>query len=107
MHSDESDDILIALKSAGESPMNPLGTNTSLTVKGRDMGPASAVESLLSPGGAFEGGGVEPGAEHPIAAAKGSAPAKNRFEVKQGMAAFAIQEVGRGVTPTECRRCRR
>jgi hypothetical protein len=74
-HWEESDDILTALKSVGESPMNPLGMNWSLTLKGSATGPLDVAPLPLPlppplppplplPFPKFVEGGVEPGAEH-------------------------------------------
>src|SRR5580704_2415285 len=79
-HSVESDDILMASKSVGESPMKPLGTNSSLTKNGIATGPPSAAGGG-PPWSIVPGGGVEPGAEHarrPAAKAARSAVARTK-----------------------------
>ena len=123
MHFVESDDILMPLKSVGESPMNPLGTKSSLTVKGRETGPPSFVAGGVVPPelappllpGSTLAGGVDPGAEQateaaaiPAAAIQRNVSRRIECERVRVMADFVLQELGRApVTPTECRRCRR
>jgi hypothetical protein len=126
MHFVESDDILMPLKSVGESPMKPLGTKSSLTTNGSEIAPPSFVSTGLTlpeelPPGMTVAGADEPGAEQATAPPQTAHAARRDRETIRDVlervrvmtpslsmkwAEAEAERLAGAVIPTECRRCR-